>query len=97
MVFKETRKNITPIPRDTSEYRREVKRKLVEYKGGKCKVCGYNRCTAALEFHHLDPTKKDFSISGGTRSFESLKDEVDKCVLVCSNCHKEIHQGLIKI
>lgn len=88
---------ITPKKRDTSSYRREVKRKLIEYKGGKCQICGYNRCQEALEFHHLDPSQKDFTISGGTRSFESLKPEVDKCILVCANCHREIHAGLIKI
>ena len=88
---------ITPKKRDTSSYRREVKRKLIEYKGGKCQICGYNRCQEALEFHHLDPSQKDFTISGGTKSFESLKPEVDKCILVCANCHREIHAGLIKI
>ena len=86
---------ITPKKRDTSSYRREVKRKLIEYKGGKCQICGYNRCQEALEFHHLDPSQKDFTISGGTKSFESLKPEVDKCILVCANCHREIHSGLI--
>ena len=88
---------ITPKKRDTSSYRREVKRKLIEYKGGKCQICGYNRCQEALEFHHLDPSQKDFTISGGTKSFESLKPEVDKCILVCANFHREIHAGLIKI
>lgn len=88
---------ITPKKRDTSSYRREVKRKLIEYKGGKCQICGYNRCQEALEFHHLDPSQKDFTISGGTKSFESLKPEVDKCILVCANCHREIHAGLIKV
>ena len=88
---------ITPKKRDTSSYRREVKRKLIEYKGGKCQVCGYNRCQEALEFHHLDSSQKDFTISGGTKSFESLKPEVDKCILVCANCHREIHAGMIKL
>lgn len=51
----------------------------------------------ALEFHHLNPNKKDFGISGGTKSFETLRPEVDKCILVCSNCHREIHANVIKI
>lgn len=50
-------------------YYKQVKLKAIEYKGGKCQICGYNKCTGALEFHHLDPTKKDFNISGGTKSF----------------------------
>lgn len=88
---------ITPKKRDTSAYRKEVKRRLIEYKGGKCQICGYNRCQEALEFHHLDPQEKDFTISGGTKSFKLLKPEVDKCILLCANCHREIHAGLVKI
>ena len=54
--------------------------------------------TDALEFHHLDPSQKDFGISskGYTRSWDKVKEELDKCILVCSNCHREIHSGLIK-
>ena len=78
-------------------WRNRVKTKLVEYKGGKCQCCGYNRCIRALEFHHLDPSQKDFTISGKSKSFEMLKKEADKCILVCSNCHKEIHAGIRKI
>jgi len=72
-------------------WRKRSKLALVEYKGGKCDKCGYDRCVDALEFHHVDPTKKDFTISGKSWSFEKLKGEVEKCILVCSNCHKEIH------
>ena len=75
-------------------WRKRTKKKLVEYKGGKCECCGYNKCIEALEFHHLDPSKKDFTISGTSRSFDTLKIEADKCILVCSNCHKEIHSGV---
>lgn len=80
-----------------TRYSKKIKEQLIEYKGGKCEICGYNRYFGALEFHHLDPTKKDFGISGGTKSFEKLKPEVDKCILVCSNCHREIHGGLIDL
>jgi hypothetical protein len=73
--------------------RKKLKILAVEYKGGKCEKCGYNKFIGALEFHHLDPKEKDFSISdsGSTRSWERLKKELDKCIIVCSNCHKEIH------
>mgnify|MGYP003402983197 CR=1 FL=1 len=77
-------------------WRKRVKLKLIEYKGGKCERCNYNRCERALEFHHLDPSKKDFTISGKSWSYERLKIEVDKCILVCSNCHNEIHYELEK-
>jgi hypothetical protein len=73
--------------------RKVLKEKAVEYKGRKCSKCGYNKCIDALEFHHLDSLQKDFGISekGYTRSWEKVKLELDKCILVCSNCHKEIH------
>lgn len=74
------------------DWRKRTKLKLIEYKGGKCEKCGYDKCVAALEFHHLDPNEKDFTISGKSWSFERLKKEVDKCILICSNCHKEIHK-----
>ena len=65
----------------------------VEYKGGSCAVCGYNRCIEALEFHHNNSSGKDFSISekGYTRSWAKVKEELDKCMLLCANCHREIH------
>jgi DNA-binding CsgD family transcriptional regulator len=74
-------------------WKKEKKKLLIEYKGGKCIYCGYNKCIAALEFHHKDPKEKDFSIANNSYSFEKMKNEVDKCELVCSNCHREIHYG----
>lgn len=79
------------------DWRKRTKQKLIEYKGGKCEICGYNKCVNALEFHHKNPLEKDFQISGSSKSFENLKSEVDKCLLVCANCHREIHAGLIDI
>ena len=78
-------------------WRKRTKIKLVEYKGGKCECCGYNSCVEALEFHHLDPSQKDFTISGTSKAFKTLKTEVDKCIMICSNCHKEIHAGIREI
>jgi hypothetical protein len=81
--------------------RRREKLKLlaIEYKGGECEICGYKRCVSALEFHHLDPNEKEFGVGekGYTRSIETIKKELDKCILVCSNCHREIHEGLIDL
>ena len=75
--------------------RRAIKEMLIDYKGGKCERCGYNKCNRALEFHHLNPQEKDFSISKHiNRNIEELKSEVDKCILLCSNCHAEVHQEL---
>lgn len=65
----------------------------LEYKGGACQVCGYNKCENALVFHHIEPGAKDFGVSakGYTRSWDRIKAEIDKCVLLCSNCHAEVH------
>jgi len=72
--------------------RREFKQKCIEYKGGKCSICGYNRCNAALDFHHINPTKEDFKIGKGYHILnDKRKKELDKCILICANCHRELH------
>ena len=75
-----------------SARRRKVKRTLVDEAGGRCSVCGYNRCVAALEFHHLDPSQKAFALSrqGVTRAIAEARTEASKCVLLCANCHAEV-------
>ena len=78
-------------------WRKRTKSKMVEAMGGSCVCCGYRICLEALEFHHLDPTKKDFGFGAALASpknISSIIDELRKCVLVCSNCHREIHSGL---
>ena len=82
------------ISRNVINWRKRKKIELIEYKGGKCEICGYKKSTWSLEFHHKDPNEKDFEISGKSWSFERLKKEVDKCILVCSNCHHEIHEKI---
>lgn len=67
------------------------KLKAVEYKGGKCEMCGYDKNISALEFHHLDPNQKDFAISGNKCGWNDLQKELDKCIMVCANCHRELH------
>ena len=73
--------------------RKKIRQMAIEYKGGKCQKCGYDFCLEALEFHHRDMGEKDFSISskGYTRSWDCVKRELNKCVLLCANCHREIH------
>jgi len=73
-----------------SEQQQKRKVKLIELKGGCCSICGYNKCNGALEFHHLDETKKEFGLSK-IMSWENTLLELDKCILVCSNCHRELH------
>jgi hypothetical protein len=70
-----------------------VMEKCYEYLGGKCKVCGYNKSKRALSFHHRNPLEKLFSISGNTcRKWDVIKKELDKCDLMCANCHLELHE-----
>ncbi len=83
------------LKKAVAKRRKLIRQKLVEYKGGKCVLCGYSKCIDALDLHHKDPLTKDFGISknGITRSWEKNKAEADKCVLLCANCHREIHAG----
>jgi hypothetical protein len=92
---------------DRSEYlkkavakrRKTIRGKLIKYKGGKCIFCSYSKCADALDLHHFDASQKEFGISSGglTRAWNRVVAEADKCVLVCANCHREIHAGIIKV
>lgn len=81
-------------PQAVIDWRKRKKKELIDYKGGCCEKCGYNKSTRVLQFHHLDPKEKDFNISAKSYSIERLKKEVDKCILVCANCHLEIHEEI---
>jgi len=71
--------------------------KIKESRGGKCIRCDYDKCIKALEFHHLDPTQKDFTISNDHFKLEDAVKESKKCILICSNCHKELHDNMWNI
>jgi DNA-binding CsgD family transcriptional regulator len=77
--------------------KQEVKNKF----GGKCQICSYDKCQNVLSFHHLPGTDKKFTISDAIvrkrKSEQELVDELKKCILVCANCHGEIHAGLIEV
>lgn len=83
--------------KSVTSWRQRVKIKAIEYKGGKCIRCSYFKCVAALQFHHTDPTQKDFIISGTSKSWDSIKVELDKCILICANCHAEEHDAIRKL
>lgn len=77
------------------KHQRSLKKEIVNYKGGACNLCGYNKCLTALEFHHLNPNEKDFNVARATQRgmpLNKLKEEADKCVLLCANCHREVHE-----
>lgn len=70
-----------------------MKRELIKRLGGKCSKCGYDKCEAALQFHHRNPAEKQFtlSIKSGSHSWDEWQIEAEKCDLLCANCHAEIH------
>jgi hypothetical protein len=80
-----------------TKHRNKKKQQIVEYLGGKCAVCSYNKCVRALQCHHLDKSEKEFTVSRRTLSWEKLVKELDKCILLCANCHSEYHAGLIDL
>jgi len=79
--------------------RRKIRLKVISVAGGKCAKCGYNKYPEVLEFHHKDTSKKNFNVSskGHCRSWERVSEEIKKCVLLCANCHREIHVVLKKL
>ena len=74
--------------------RQKIRRTLLEEHGGRCSKCGYDKCEAALEFHHLDPEGKDFTLATTSKSLAAIREEAKKCILVCANCHRELHNAL---
>lgn len=71
---------------------RERKLECLEYLGGACTTCGYNEYSCALQFHHVNPKEKSFHIGDRCNmSLEKLKPELDKCQILCVNCHNELH------
>ena len=70
----------------------ELKRKGVEYLGGKCNLCGYNKCIASLDFHHKNPEEKDRDfLAKCEKTWDLMKEKIKNCILLCANCHREYH------
>ena len=85
--------------RAVAKRRRKIKTLSILYKGGKCQICGYSKYQGGLDLHHMNPKEKEFAISdkGYTRSWEKVRAELDKCILVCANCHREIEGGITQL
>lgn len=84
-----------------SLYKRGLERKryFVNKSGGKCIKCGYNKCSRALEFHHIDPSNKKFSLGLNnlwSKTIDELEKEWEKCQLLCSNCHTEAEEEMAR-
>jgi len=87
------------IIKAVAKRRRKVREMAVARLGGKCQTCGYDKCTSALDFHHKDESLKSFGIStkGYTRSWKAVIEEIEKCFLLCANCHREVHAGIMQL
>ena len=73
------------------------KKQIIELSGSKCLICNYSKCNSALEFHHKDPESKKFELSQGnirSKNWKEVLKELKKCVMLCSNCHRELHNKL---
>jgi hypothetical protein len=77
---------------NVSRQLRKIKQKAIEYKGGKCIICGYNKCSTSMVFHHRNPEEKEFNIGHKLAKWEVIRAELDKCDLLCLNCHGEVHE-----
>lgn len=75
------------------ERSRKIKKQCIEYLGGKCLHCGLIDDQVVYDFHHLDPKTKEFNLSKKNIIFEKAKKELDKCILLCSNCHRKLHKN----
>lgn len=82
------------MPEGTQLRRGDFLAKIKQVRGGKCERCGYDKCLKALEFHHLDPSKKDFTISNDHFKLKEAVEESKKCILLCANCHRELHDNM---
>lgn len=77
-------------------YRNRQKENIIYVMGGRCMICGYNKCSSALEIHHLNPDEKEITISANlNKSWEKIVQELPKTILLCANCHREVEAGLI--
>lgn len=81
-------------------WRKDTKNAIVEGFGGKCCICGYSKCEDALDLHHLDPSKKNFTLGGiraHPKNWKIILKELENCILLCANCHREFHAGKTKL
>lgn len=82
----------SPITKNPTDKFIAFKKNWIKSHGNGCNICGYNKCIDALDFHHIDPRTKKFSISNtGHHGIDELKEEAEKCIILCANCHREIH------
>jgi len=82
------------------KWRKATKQRIIDAMGKQCQCCGYNRCNECLDLHHLDPNEKELSfgaIRANPIAWSKIVEELRKCILVCRNCHGEIHNNNLPI
>jgi len=82
------------------KWRHTTKKRIIDSMGGCCQICGYNKCESALALHHIDPDKKELSfgaIRSNPKNWSSIVEELKKCILLCHNCHSEIHSNMVEL
>lgn len=75
----------------------KIKNHIIDAYGGKCQVCGYNKCRQAFDFHHISPLSKKFGINSALKNGHSITEIINElkiCIMVCANCHREIEAGI---
>ena len=83
---------------NVKSFRNRLKERATYVLGGKCQICGYDKCIQALDFHHVNPEEKSSDFNANTnRSWQTTRDEIKKCILLCANCHREVHAGVIPL
>jgi len=81
-------------------WRQNTKKRIIESMGNCCQICGYNKCDSALALHHIDPNMKELSfgaIRANPKNWLSIVEELRKCILLCHNCHSEVHSDIVKM
>lgn len=94
IVSDEVRAGTAKLVKQHADERRK-KINLIKAEIGGCQICGYFKCFSALEFHHTDPKIKEGQI--GKVKLKDMEAEIKKCILLCSNCHREVHEGVTAI
>lgn len=79
------------------KWRKNTKLKIVKSMGGRCQICGYDKCVEGLDLHHIDPSTKELGfgrIMANPKNIGKILIEVEKCILLCCRCHREVHSGI---
>jgi len=94
-VIKRQKENKAQYAEYHNTYRQNIRKTMKQLKINGCAVCGYDKHTGSLDFHHVNPKDKKFNITNRALQFKDdrIIDELNKCILLCCNCHREIENN----